>query len=545
MPKSKKKFICVIGASAGGLEAISKLLAQLPNEQQNLAVIVAQHLSPTHKSRLVDLLQKATSWPVEEAKNGVKLSYGKVLITPPDKDISIEDEKVFLNAPSSIIGPKPSVNVFFTSASECCHDRVIGVILSGSGSDGAAGIENIKLNNGITLVQDPSEAAYDGMPNTAIESGMVDKVFQIEEFGQILESIFKNKFDPSSESDGGSLSDFGLVINLLAKRSNVDFADYKEATIKRRLQSRMNQLKMSSLKSYVKKIKDKPSELEHLFNHVLIGVTQFFRDPYAFEALKEYLIELIDKKEEKFLRIWVAGCATGEEPVSIAILLHEILGHQFADYNIRIFATDIDDVAIGKARKGIYSRESVELLPQHYIDHYFQLKGDGYEVKKVLRSILLFSRHDVCKKPPFLKTDLVVCRNMLIYFKNELQNQVLQTFHYSLNPDGLLFIGKSESLGTKEMLFKELDKKNKLFRSKGGAKIRGVSLRFFKPDFQGGIRRGAAATASRSTLDKVKDSLADVYHQPYLIIDEDQEILYMSAEVGKYLHTDAVLATTF
>lgn len=539
--KTSTKFLCVIGASAGGLDAITKFLKNLPQVDEQLAIIIAQHLSPTHKSRLVELLQKNTDWPIEEAKSNRKLKYGKILITPPDKDISIERDKVMLTKPASIIGPKPSVNYLFASAAENSKERTIGVILSGSGSDGAAGIESIKMAGGTTLVQEPTEAAYDGMPNAAIESGMVDKVFSVESDKNLLEDIIQGKYEFKEDDDQTALSDFQRVVAFLAKRSGVDFSDYKENSIRRRLKSRMGQLKINSIRTYLDKLEKKPAELDMLFNHVLIGVTQFFRDAHSFEVLKEHLMDVIETKAEKSIRVWVAGCATGEEPVSIAILLHELLGKHFNEYNIQIFATDIDEKAISKARKGLFEKETVELLPPHYVDQYFEVAGNQFQLKKALRSCILFSRHDVTKNPPFLRLDMVVCRNLLIYFNAELQKRAIQTFHYGLQPHGLLFIGKSEALGPKEPLFHVLDKKHKIFRKKEVS--RGQGLSFKSSSFENTKSAQKSTTPQSSVIDRIRATFSDAYHQTYLIIDESQEVLYMSEGSGEFLAFGKGIAT--
>ena len=271
-----------------------------------------------------------------------------------------------------------------------------------------------------------------------------------------------------------------------------------------------------------------------LFNHVLIGVTQFFRDPHAFESLKKHLQNLIENKDDSRIRVWIPGCATGEEPCSIAILLHEMLGARLSEYDIQIFATDIDEVAISKARKGVYPKETVELLPTQYVSRYFRQRGNNYEVVKSLRSILLYSRHDVTSNPPFLKLDLVVCRNMLIYFNNDLQKRVIPVFHYALNPGGLLFVGASEALGTKEHLFQVIDKKNKIFKRKAGMPDRG--LRFSSSRYRTPKATTKKSTKPISLVEKIKNEFLDSYHQPFVVIDESQEVLYLSGNMDFYLH---------
>lgn len=534
-------YLGVVGASAGGLEALTNLVKNLPEPTAPLVLIVAQHLSPKHKSRLVDLLEKHTPWKVVEAKHHMPLELGHVYITPPNNDISVANGKVVLSKPSSLIGPKPSVSHLFNSVAYDFKEKTLAIVLSGSGSDGASGIPLLKSNGGTVLVQEPKEAAYDGMPNAAMETGMVDSTFSIKDFASIFDKIVKGEFQPKRHLED-DLSEMGRVFALLADRTGVDFTDYKKNTIKRRLESRMMHLKLPNLTAYLKIIEGKPTEVEALFNHVLIGVTQFFRDPQAFESLKEILSNYLKKKEDKRIRIWIAGCATGEEPYSIAMLLDDILGDKMSSYEVQIFATDIDEIAIQKARKGVYMKEMVELLPEPYIKKYFTSHKNYYEVNKNIRAHVLFSRHDLTNNPPFLKLDLVVCRNLLIYFNTELQAKVLPIFHYALHPGGLLFLGHSETIGKMTNMFKSLDSKQKIFARKEGVSQR--NMHFFSSRYTSPAIQVPKKKNNRTLTEIIKDSLHEHFHQPYVVIDDTHEVLYISGDMSPFLQFSQGPATS-
>ncbi|MFY0673078.1 MAG: PAS domain-containing protein [Bacteroidia bacterium] len=523
----KDHFLVCIGASAGGLDALGSLTESLSNEKTNFAVLVAQHLSPTHKSRMVDLIQKRSKWPVSEAINNEEIKPHHVYITPPDKDISVQKGRIKLSRPSSSIGPKPSVNFLFQTAAEDYGEKCVGIILSGTGSDGAIGMENIKTYNGYTMTQLPEEAQYDGMPKASIETGAVDLIGSTDLLYTGITQIIDGSFTPELLTDTEDKSEIDYILDLLAMKSGVSFKQYKQSTIIRRLESRLKYLKLSSLKKYITYINEKEEELDQLFNSVLIGVTQFFRDPQAFECLRDELKKLLDNKKEKSVRIWVTGCATGEEAYTIGIILSEILGTKITDYNIQIFATDIDENALFIARRGIYPKDSLQEVDSKLISKYFKYKVGGYEVVKSLRSMVLFSKHDLTTNPPFLKLDLISCRNLLIYFNIELQQKVIPIFHYALNDYSLLFLGKSETLGVNDDIFSSIGRKAKMFKKK---KVKNnIEYTFSPVQYTKPIQKKNIAQ-KQSMLDLAKESIFDNYYQPFVIVDEDFSILYLSGK---------------
>ena len=539
LKEPKDFFILAIASSAGGLEALTNLFGNLPeSDELNLAIVVAQHLSPTHKSQMVSLLSKGSKWPIKEASHNSKLEKGIIYITPPDKDIIIREHRILLSKPSSAVGPKPSADLLFKSVAENFQSRAIALILSGTGRDGSLGIIDINHNGGICLVQSPETAAYNGMPNAAIESGLIDRTIITHEISEVLQLICsgnRSNLIKKNLSSTEAVSDLEKIFDLLQKKSGVDFSHYKQSTIQRRLESRLSIIHKSSLTDYVEYIDKNPSEINKLFNHVLIGVTNFFRDPLAFQELEKNLRQLIASKTEKSLRIWHPGCASGEEAYSICILLHEILGNQIHDWNIQIFATDIDDDAIANGRRGKFVNSAIELMDESLANKYFIIHNDFVEVTKDIRSLILFSRHDLTNNPPFLKLDLISCRNLLIYFDLELQKRVIPIFHYALNENALLFLGKSETLGVHSDLFETLSKTHKIWRRKRGSS--GTTPRF-TPSQSSKItasKKSKISFDNKSIPERVEETLFSSFIHPYAVISENYEIKYVSGDVKSFL----------
>ncbi len=533
-PVLAPKFICGIGASAGGLDALSKMLQGLPAEEMDLCIIVAQHLSPTHKSHLVDLLGKNTNWLVKEAENGEALQAMTVYITPPNNDSQVQAGRIILSKPKTEIGPKPSVDLLFQSIAKETESEIIGIILSGTGRDGSNGVKTLKAAGGIVLIQDPETATYDGMPLATFEQGVVDGKYKPEKLGTELLAICKGEYEKELSSKADRNHEFYPIFDLLEKKTGVDFSDYKINTIQRRLYGRLNSLKIKSLEAYLDYINTNPSEVDQLFNSVLIGVTQFLRDPEHFEALKKELEKHIQNKGEKQLRIWVPGCATGEEAYTIGILISELLGEHIQEWSIQIFATDIDDEAIGIGRRGIYAEENVATLPDYLKHKYFTQHSNGLEVVKEIRGLLLFSRHDLSNNPPFLKLDLISCRNLLIYFKLELQKRVIPIFHYALLDEGILFLGKSENLGVYSEKFTSLNKKAKIYSKLAGSELESPRYKALRPKL-GDVRKPKVSFEVKSIPQRVEETLYNQFTHPYAVVNETLDILYISGDVQPFM----------
>ncbi len=535
---STPDHIVAIGASAGGLEALQQLLRNLP-ELKKTAIIIAQHLSPTHKSHLVDLLSRVTKLTVLEAKNGLKLSSNHIYITPPDAEISVEKQKIILKKPESSIGPKPSVDVLFQSISKIPDIKITAIILSGTGKDGAEGLKVLDKNRSFIMVQDLASAKYDGMPASALDTGLVDTILTPDKMGEeILRFVEngltakKNKPEEEHKNEG----QFEKILEVLSNRTGTDFTHYKRATLLRRLEKRMQQLKIRDIDSYLSYLKKHPDEVSIMFNMILIGVTQFFRDSEAFDALKNALKKVLDDKgEDESIRIWVPGCSTGEEAYSISMIL-DMLSAEKPQRNIQIFATDIDERAIQFARLGKYTKDSLKGLPEEIISRYFKKNGKYYEVDKFLRSRVLFSKHDLTQHPPFLRLDLISCRNLLIYFDIKLQQYVLPVFHYALEPGGLLFLGKSETVGQFTALFSTLDSVSKIYKRKAGKSIHEVRFSAFRPKIFKPQRTAPTVSDYETTLEQqIKETLFKTYENPFVIIDSEYEIKEVFGDVRLFV----------
>ena len=458
-----------IGASAGGLEALTALVSGLPKEN-NTAYVLAQHLSPTHKTMLVDLLSRETTLHVKDAVHGEILDKDIFYITPPNNNIEIDyNNKIVLSAPDKhSFLPKPSVNQLFISLAEQKKDKAVGIILSGTGTDGAQGMRAINSEGGITFVQEPSSAKYDGMPMASINGCIVDIITEAGQIGEELVALANfprqkvlKRYQMTQPND-----EISTIFDLLHRYKKVDFSVYKKTTIGRRIERRMVALKVTTLSDYVKVILDDEKEVELLYKDILIGVTCFFRDKEAYDALKNLLNNYLDENcitDE--LRIWMPGSSTGEEAYSLAITIKELLLERQQSLGLRIFATDIDDDALKMARKGLYSATSMNEVNETYIKKYFTIKDNQFEVKKSLRENIVFSFHNLLADPPFKNLDLVVCRNLLIYFNLDAQKYIMPTFHYALKNNALLFLGKSENATNFEQFFVPVNKQNKIFKT--------------------------------------------------------------------------------
>ncbi len=540
--KVRPSYLIGIGSSAGGLEALTDLLSHLPRRLEEVALVVVQHLSPTYKSMLVQLLSRETELEVKEAVSGTLVKSNTVYITPPDNDIVVNKGKIMLKKPANQPGPKPSVDTFFETLAQDFGDKAIGIILSGTGTDGAAGIRAVKAAGGLTIVQEPSSAKYDGMPLAAIETGHVDLILTPSVIGEELHAILNNNLLLESEvADASPKSELSKIFNLLTKHYGTDFSNYKPTTIFRRLQKRMLTLKINNLTDYVKFIEKNPSELEELFNNILIGVTSFFRDKEAFQEISVHLKKIVSsKRPDQPIRIWVPGCATGEEAYSLAIVLAEALGENLPSYNIQIFATDIDEDALKTARKGQYPEAALAEVQDDVLKRYFLNKGTIFEVSKHIRGMVLFSRHDVTGNPPFLRLDLISCRNLLIYFGQELQKHIIPLFHYALNQDAYLMLGRSETVGHFTDLFSIVDGKNKIFQRKRGGNINAIKFSLFKShnrisDNRSSVPSTRAVKHEYSLQDMIKETLFNTYEHPYVIVNDSMDIIEVSGDVRPFL----------
>ncbi|MCD6258354.1 MAG: hypothetical protein J7J31_02005 [Helicobacteraceae bacterium] len=460
---SKELIVVGIGSSAGGLEALQIVLAKISNVE-NCAFIIAQHLSPTHKSMMTELLSRITKIPVIEVKNGMKIKKHTIYMTPENSDVYVAAGKIFLTNIEQTYGPKPSINYLFNSLAEAFGSKAMGIILSGTGSDGAFGIRAIKANGGITIAQSPATAKYDGMPVSAINTGKVDLVVSVDNISEELHRIVHNLESGVVENINESIT--SQMYQIIFDEKGVDFSQYKKSTLVRRIQRRLATLKIASLAEYVQHLRENKEEITNLYNDILIGVTEFFRDKDVFEKVQEYLETIVEKKEQgEEIRLWCIGCSTGEEAYSLAILLHEILQEKISKYKIKIFATDIDDEALKIARAGIYAETSLVNIKKEYRERYFTIAKNQFEIKKSIRELVIFSKHNITSDSPFLRIDYLSCRNMLIYFNQNLQDRFFPIVHYALKENGILTLGLSESLGGHLELFIPLEKKHNIYKA--------------------------------------------------------------------------------
>ncbi len=450
------KFWVGFGASAGGLEALRGLARNLPDNLP-ATYIVAQHMAPHHRSMLSEIIGRETNIKVCDVTDNLLPKPNTIYITPPNQNIIVEKNRLRLVDPSKEPGaPKPSVDTFLKSLAEAKKDRAVGIILSGTGSDGAKGIASIRANGGITIAQDELTAKYSSMPMAAMDSGNIDLVMSPEEIGAQISKIIAVPRDLNAlRASPLSLDAVSELIQLLHDQTKVNFRHYKSATFQRRVERRMAATKTVRLEEYVEVARHSEMEVQSLFKDLLISVTSFFRDPAEFDALKAHIFEIVKNKKGDHIRVWVPGTATGEEAYSIAILFSEAMKENGASDNskLQIFATDIDANAIEVARRGFYPHSALDQVPSDLIRKYFEDVPSGYSVKKLLREKMVFSLHNIAQDPPFVKVDMISCRNLLIYFQANLQAEVFSRFHYSLVPHGLLFLGKSEAVAASEALF--------------------------------------------------------------------------------------------
>ncbi|NRP36261.1 Chemotaxis response regulator protein-glutamate methylesterase of group 3 operon [Marinobacterium sp. xm-d-579] len=533
-------IVVALGASAGGLEAITALLrSSQPNN--HLAFVIAQHMAPQHRSLLVELLSKNCDYEVVGAEDGVEIKPSTVYVNTPNTDISVVDGRLHISLPSDDVGAKPSIDKLFKSLAINYGSRSIAVVLSGTGSDGTQGFREVRDAGGITIAQQPDTAKYNGMPNSAIRARLADLILSPEEIANYLsDSHHRPEVLKSVGKDEETVVSVDTLIERILTETGLDFRQYKRATLERQLQRRMSALRLNSIDDYFAHVDKDPDELEVVQRSFLISVTSFFRDEEAFEALGKVLDNIIKQAEQSgSIRIWVPACATGEEVYTIAIMLAERLGATLRGFNVKIFATDINELNLDVARQGVYVDAAVENLTPEVLSTYFDLEANKYRIKKWVRDMCMFARHDLVKDPSFLRMNLVSCRNLMIYLNNPLQDQLVNNFHYALNPGGYLFLGKSESIGsTGDKLFDFVDKSNKLYKRKPGA----VSYGRFSGALVKGINNTVQSlkntnnpTPAHRIEEKVFSALIDSFAPPSIqLSDQFQPIKYFG-DISPYL----------
>lgn len=532
-------YVVGIGASAGGLEALERFFRSMP-ENVNMSFIVVSHLDPNHISIMPELIQKSTKMKLFQAEDGMVLEPNHVYVAPANRDLAILHGTIQLIEPLEPHGFRLPIDFFFKSLSEDLGEKAICIILSGMASDGSEGLKAVKSELGMVMIQDPKSAKFDGMPNSAIKTGLADYILIPEDMpGQLMKYTsqkVKGVLLNEAIIDGKIPDSFQKIFILLRAHTGHDFSNYKQNTIYRRVERRMIVSQLDSIPNYIRMLQENPAEIENLFQELLIGVTNFFRDPESFERLKKILSELVKSKpEDSKIRIWVPGCSTGEEAYSIAIILKECMHETKKNLNVQIFATDIDSNAIDKARIGLFSGIEADVSKER-LKNFFTIEKNFFHIRKEIREMLVFAPQNLIKDPPFTKLDLISCRNLLIYFNAELQKKIIPIFHYSLLPGGILFLGSSETISGFVDLFSMADKKWKFYKRRDSI-YSGQSFIEFpvsKPIEK--INENKMKINPEKDIARLAEKIILQSYSPNcVIITEHGDIVYIHGRTGKYL----------
>jgi len=540
-----------IGASAGGLEALCELFDNLPADT-GAAFVVVQHLSPDFKSVMDELLAKHTTMPIQNVVDGVHVHPNSIYLLPARKNMMLAEGKLYLADQMKNQGVNLPIDVFFKSLAECARDRAVAIILSGTGSDGSHSLKSMKESGGLVLVQDPENAKFDGMPMSAVRTGLADFTLTTVGIARQLASYarhssiadrvapLKNQLDEDSDL-------MQRVFELLRQEGYIDFSHYKATTVARRIEQRIGINQLHTLRDYLDLLEDSTKEIQTLGRELLINVTRFFRDTEAFEFLEKRVVSRIVEKatDGQEIRVWVAGCSTGEEPYSVAMLFDEAIKKSDKNLKLKVFGTDVDSEAIAEASAGQYTREVISEVSEERIDKYFNQVHGGYEVRAELRKLVVFAHHNMITDPPFSNIDLITCRNVLIYFQHAAQKKVLAGFHFSLKRDAPIFFGSSESIGELKDYFQQLDDRSRVYKKISNIRLPiGSVLR--QPLDQtvprlgippvASLLRGYRNNQSRDTgFDHVKDSLLNTFIGSCIILNSDCQAVHVYGEGGRYM----------
>ncbi|WP_264538011.1 CheR family methyltransferase [Flavobacterium sp. N1736] len=537
LPKATRQDFPIvgIGASAGGLEAFTQFIDAIPDNSE-MAYVIVQHLHPMHDSMLTELLSRVAKIPINEITDDIHLAPNHIYVIPENKMLTSFDGVLKLS-PRLKDTKNQAIDIFFNSLAEVHLDLAYGVLLSGNGSDGTIGLKAIKKHGGPTFAQDIG-ALYNEMPQNAINAGVVDYVLTPAKIVEKLIQIVKSKDSISQDNDSNDETVFQEIIKILHQKSGVDFTYYKQTTIRRRIARRMALNKIVTLKDYLKVLRGDKLASEDLFNDMLIPVTEFFRDSKIFQTIKEKVFPILTSRvpEENAIRIWIAGCSTGEEAYTLAIALHEFLGENIQGKEIQIFASDISEVAIAKARIGFYRKSQMRNVSENILSKYFTASSNGYTIKRQIRDLCIFAVHNFLSDPPFAKMDLITCRNVFIYMDSFLQKKSLATFHYALKESGFLLLGKSETAVPAAELFQSFDKTGKIYIRKqvSGRFVHsglGVhdKLKSFKPDSQ---RKETIKEDFRKSADSL---LLSKYTPASVIVNEQMDIVHINGSIAEFI----------
>jgi len=528
-----------IGASAGGLEALEQFFKNMPPDS-GMGFVIVQHLDPTRKSSMPEILSHFTKMPVYLGAEGMKVESNSIYLIPPDKYMGITKGSLYLEELADARGMRLPVDFFLRSLAKDKGHDAIGIVLSGTGSDGTLGIKATKAESGTVFVQSPETAKYDGMPRSAINTGLADFILPPENIPQRLIDFVKHysaNGNKTGEKLGKLQEPMQQIFAILKTRTGHDFSHYKQGTIKRRLQRRMSVHSLSNVADYASLLQGSEEEGKALLKDILISVTSFFRDPEAFESFKIQIKNMVnDKPPDNDLRIWVAGCATGEEAYSIAMVAVECLNEMEKNVPVQMYATDIDVNALNVARAGIYPVNIAADITPERLKRFFLKEDKGYRVKKEIREMIVFAPQDFIKDPPFSKMDIICCRNLLIYLETEPQKKIIPLMHYALKPNGLLFLGTSETIGDATDLFTIVDKKWKIYRRREVV-VSAERLRF-PVTFTSSLREPAVQLANLNETrlaEQTEKIFMDNYAPTFVVADEKYRLVYVRGKTDIYL----------
>ncbi len=531
-----------IGASAGGLETFKRLFSDMPTDT-GMAFVLVQHLDPHHESIMAELVGKTTKMPVTQVEDEMKIERDHVYMIPPNADLVIDGDRLRLTEPVKERGIRMPIDSFFRSLAEQCRERAICIVLSGTGSDGSLGLKAVKGVGGMAMAEDPEQAHYDGMPKAAVATGEVDFVLPVEEMPDRLVRYSQHPYigggAESALIERAPNEKLESILSVLRERTDYDFRSYKTGTLSRRIERRLGLNHIENLDQYLELLRSDKEEVGGLFRDLLIGVTAFFRDPEAWERLETKVLRPLikSKRRGETVRVWTVGCSTGEEAYSLAMLLSELFSEENRAPKVQVFATDIDEEAVARARAGIYPESVGADLSKERIARFFDSEGNELKVKKFLREMVVFAPQNLIDDPPFSKLDLISCRNLLIYLNANVQGRVMPMFHFSLAREGYLFLGNSESIGKHGDLFEPISKEWKIFRKK--AKVVDVASR---PN-AGKMRdkEGSAELTDRAKPRKkmmtelARSVLLDRFAPAAVLIDRKYKIYYFHGPTKKYL----------
>jgi two-component system, chemotaxis family, CheB/CheR fusion protein len=537
-----------LGASAGGLEALLQFIANVPPDS-GLGYIVVQHLDPTHKAMLAELLQRATTMPVHEATGSMLVEPDMVYVIPPSAELTLVDGRLHLENPAQPRGRRLPIDILFCSLARDQGERAIGVVLSGMGADGTVGLQAIKGQGGLTLAQEPGSAQFDSMPKSAIDAGACDIVAPAEQLPRRILQVAAKHLIATAGSVGlieESQQALNVILDLLREHAKHDLTLYKMSTVRRRIERRIGVHGLDTLASYARFVQANPQELDLLFKELLIGVTNFFRDPPLWQELKNTVFPalLARRSPGTPLRAWIVGCSTGEEAYSLAMVFREVAAMQPNpdSWTLQIFASDVNADAIAAARRGLYPSSIAADVAPDRLSRFFDAEGDGFLIGQEIRQMILFAQHDVILDPPFTRLDMLSCRNLMIYFNVALQQRLLPLFHYALQPGGVLILGGSETVGRSLSLFAPLDSKSRVYLRSAAAAgnvdfpiKRTESLRTVAQELN--VSHPLNRQANLQSL--ANQVLLQQFSPPAVLVNEQGDVVYINGHTGKYLEPAA------